>query len=147
VQAAVHTLRHGYGVEDSAFVTLGFARSVAHVRLTWAARQRAIRFRFVGEQGEIEADDDHMVLIADKREEVSFRDGLSLNSSHSSWYAPLFRAFVARVRAAAPHDEGLAEAMDAVRFVVRAYESAVSGRRLAFVSESAASRAPVEELA
>ncbi len=91
-----------YGVEDSAFVVLDFGDRLAEVRLTWAARRRAIRFRFVGERGELVGDDERVVVRAAATEEVSFDDGMSRNSSHSEWYAPLF-ARLRRPRAPARH--------------------------------------------
>src|SRR4029079_8946775 len=77
VQATVRTLRHEYGVEDSAFVVLEYERAVAHMRLTWAARRRCIRFRFVGEAGEILGDDETMTLEAERKETLAFGHGLS----------------------------------------------------------------------
>jgi predicted dehydrogenase len=132
VQAATRTLHHDYGVEDTAFVLLDFGRAVARVHLTWAARHREIRFRYVGEAGEISGNEDQISLNADRKEEIRFEQGLSANSSHSEWYAPLLRDFVARLDGNGPEGDGLEEALDTVRFVTRAYESCASGRRLGF---------------
>jgi len=99
VQATVRTLRHsGYGVEDSAFVVLDYGDRLAEVRLTWAARRRAVRFQFVGESGELLGDDERVSLRAAASEELSFADGMSRDSSHSDWYAPLMADFLERVR-------------------------------------------------
>jgi predicted dehydrogenase len=138
VQASVRTLRHGYGVEDSAFLTLEYERAVAQVRLTWAARHREVRFHFIGEAGEITGDDHSVVLNADVREDVSFGQGISGNSSHSEWYQPLFRDFVRRVNARDTRGDGLEEALYAMRLVTRAYESSRTGRTVEFQAPVAA---------
>ena len=92
VQATVRTLGHAdYGVEDSAFVVLDYGDRLAQVRLTWAARRRSIRFHFVGADGELVGDEERVVVRAATTEEVSFADGMSRNSSHSEWYAPLMK--------------------------------------------------------
>jgi predicted dehydrogenase len=132
VQAAVRTLRHSYGVEDSAFLTLEYERAVAQVRLTWAARHREARFHFIGEAGEIVGDDHRVMVHADTREEVGFGQGISGSSSHSEWYAPLFREFLRRVESREHGVEGLEEALYTMRLVTRAYESSRSGASVRF---------------
>jgi len=103
VQATVRTLRHhGYKVEDTALVTLDYEDGLANVRLTWAAQRRKIRFRFVGEAGEIVGDDDGLRVHAETTEEIHFDQGMSHDSSHAGWYAPLLTGFVDRVRAKDP---------------------------------------------
>ena len=55
VRAWTGRLRHGdYDVEDSAQVMLEYPGRLAKVFLTWAARQRENRIRFVGDEGMIE---------------------------------------------------------------------------------------------
>lgn len=128
VQANVRTLlHHAYGVEDTAFVMLDYGHCLAEVGLTWAARRREIRFRFVGEQGEIEGDDERLRLHAEATEEVRFGAGLSAGSSHSGWYAPMLRDFARRVRSAERGTGGLDEAMHVTRLLARAYESSARG--------------------
>ncbi len=131
VQATVRTLQHlAYRVEDTALVVLDFGECLAHVSLTWAARRREIQFRFVGERGEIVGDDTSVRLRADTNEEIDFANGMSGNSSHSEWYAPMFQDFVARVRAERPTGEPLEEAVYVTRLITRAYESSLEGRKL-----------------
>ncbi len=124
LHATLRTLRHAdYRVEDSAFVMLDYGDRLAEVRLTWAARRRSIRFQFVGRDGELVGDDQHVVVRAETCEDVSFAEGMSRNSSHSEWYAPLFQDFVRRVRC---HDKGtepLEEALYVARVIALAYES------------------------
>jgi len=130
VSATVRTLRHAqYGVEDSAFVVLDYGDRLAEVRLTWAARRRAIRFQFVGSDGELVGDDEKITLRADTTEEVSFAEqGMSRNSSHSEWYAPLMQDFVSRVRCGNSSQEPLDEALYVARVITRAYESSIEKR-------------------
>ncbi|HYV96148.1 MAG TPA: flippase-like domain-containing protein [Gemmatimonadaceae bacterium] len=131
VQATVRTLRHaGYGVEDSALVVLDYGDRIAEVRLTWAARERAIRFHFVGEAGELVGDDKRVTVRAAKTEEINFDEGMSGNSSHSGWYAPLMRDLVARIRANDVRSDGLDEALYVARVIDRAYESSEQRRAL-----------------
>jgi len=131
VQANVRTLQHqSYRVEDTALVLMDFGKCLAQVSLTWAARSRAIRFRFVGERGEMMGDDRSVRIQADTHEEVRFDEGLSRDSSHSEWYAPLFRTFAERVRARDCSPEALDEALYVTRLITRAYESSEEGQTL-----------------
>lgn len=131
VQATVRTLSHSdYGVEDSAFVVLDYGDRLAEVRLTWAARRRSIRFHFVGADGELVGDDERVIVRASTTDEVSFSDGMSRNSSHSEWYAPLMRGFVERVRRGDASTGPLEEALYVTRVISRAYESSEQGRAL-----------------
>jgi uncharacterized protein (TIRG00374 family) len=139
VQATVRTLGHAdYGVEDSAFVVLDHGDRLAEVRLTWAARRRSIRFHFVGADGELVGDDEHLTVRAASTEEVSFTEGMSKGSSHSDWYAPLMRGFVDRVRRRDASTESLDEALYVARIIARAYESSEQGRALPLISKAAA---------
>ncbi len=140
VQATVRTLKHsGYQVEDTALVTLDYGHGLASVRLSWAAQSRRIHFRFVGELGELIGDDDGLQLHAGTTEEVGFDKGMSQNSSHAEWYAPLFAGFVDRVRAKDTGRAALDEAVLVSRLIARAYESSAVGRSLPLITA-----APVE---
>ena len=131
VQATVRTLQHrSYRVEDTALVVLDFDGCLAQVSLTWAARRRGIRFRFVGERGEIVGDEHSLRLHGQTSEEIRFADGMSRDSSHSEWYAPLFRQFTARVRTGDRGQGPLDEAIYVTRLITRAYESSREGRAL-----------------
>ena len=134
VQATVRTLQHNYRVEDTALVVLDFGACLAQVRLTWAARRRQIRFRFVGERGELVGDDESVRIHADTSQEIRFADGMSRNSSHSEWYSPLFLRFTERVRRQDLDPAPLDEAVYVTRLISRAYESSLEGRTLPFIS-------------
>jgi predicted dehydrogenase len=132
VLATTRTLRHSeYGVEDTACVVLDFGDRIATMRLTWAAKHREVRFRFVGERGEVVGDDRRVVLVTDQgEEEARFADGMSKDSAHSDWYSPLFRRFAERIRTKETGTEGLDEALAVTRLIARAYESSTEGRML-----------------
>ncbi len=146
VQATVRTLRHhAYEVEDTALVTLDYGSSLAHVRLSWAAQQRRIHFRFVGEAGEITGDDHGLRLHAATTEEIAFDKGMSEDSSHAEWYAPLFAGFVERVRSRDLRSDALDEAVAVTRLISTAYESSRQGRCLPVSRESREPQADIVE--
>jgi hypothetical protein len=134
VQGTVHTLLHrGYRVEDTAFVTLDYEDRVARITLTWAARRREILFRFVGERGEILGDEERVRVLADTTEEFPLPGGMSVNSSHSEWYAPLLRDFARRIRGGHRGAGPLEEALYVTRLVARVYESGRMGCALPLI--------------
>jgi predicted dehydrogenase/uncharacterized membrane protein YbhN (UPF0104 family) len=142
VQATVRTLQHrSYRVEDTALVLLDFGGCLAQVSLTWAARRRGIRFRFVGERGEIVGDDQSLRLHGEASEDIRFADGMSRDSNHSQWYAPLFRQFAERVRTREHGLGPLEEALYVTRLIARAYESSREGRALPLVAAARATEA------
>ena len=132
VQATVRTLRHrDYDVEDTAFVTLDYGDCLAHVRLYWAARRRQIRFRVLGEEGELMGDETGLrIESGGVDEQIAFPAGLSTGSSHCEWYGPLLRDFAARVRAGDRSTGALDEAVHVTQLIARAYESSEEGRAL-----------------
>ena len=130
---AAKLLHRHYSVEDTALVTLDFGDALAQVTLTWAARRREIAYRFVGEGGELAGDDRHLVLHAERPETFLFEDGLSGNSSHADWYAPLLREFSARVRRGDRTTRPLDEALYVTRLLATVYESAERGVALRLV--------------
>lgn len=128
VSATVRTLLHrGYGVEDTALITLDHGAALAEVSLTWAAKRREIAFRFVGERGELVGDESRLQIFTDTTEEVAVA-GLSGNSSHSEWFGPLFREFLARVQAGEVEFGPLDEAVYVARVIERAYASSRAGQ-------------------
>jgi predicted dehydrogenase/uncharacterized membrane protein YbhN (UPF0104 family) len=131
VQAKTGSLLHrAYDVEDTALVTLDYGDRLAHLSLSWAARHREIRFHFVGEKGELTGDDRRIVVDADRREEIDLADGLSKDSWHTAWYAPLFREFEGDLHAARRDTGPLDEAVHVTRMIELAYASARLGRTL-----------------
>ncbi len=138
VSATVRTLlHHTYGVEDTALLTLDHGAALAKLSLTWAAKRREIAFRFVGELGELVGDEEKIQLITETTEEVPL-GGMSMNSSHSEWFAPLFSDFVDRVRLRDLDPAPLDEALYVARVIERAYASSKTGRALPLYPEQVA---------
>jgi uncharacterized protein (TIRG00374 family) len=130
IQAMLRTLQHrGYEVEDTAVVTVDFGAALAQLTLTWAARERAVHFHFLGERGELVGDEHRLRVVADTTEEVRPAEGVSGDSAHSGWYAPLFRDFVSSVRNGDAGSRGLEEAVQVARLIDTAYDA--SRRRCA----------------
>jgi hypothetical protein len=137
VQATVaRLLHHRYEVEDTALVTLDYGNRLAHISLTWAAKRRAIHYRFVGERGELSGDDERIMLLTDRSEEIRFHEGMSQDSSHSEWYTPLLREFSAQVRGGGRSHEALDEAVHVTRVIERAYESARLGHAVSLAPDA-----------
>lgn len=135
VRATMRTLEHKqYGVEDTAFILLEGANAVAEVTLTWAAHRRENRFRFVGENGEITGDENEVRLWTPSEQTAVHPGGLSADSSHSDWYAPLFADFVRQVRDGAPDPQEVQEAVYVARVIECAYSSSDSDRVVALSS-------------
>lgn len=147
VQAVVaRLLDPAYDVEDTALVVLDYGECLAHVSLTWAARRRAIRFRFVGDRGELAGDDQRIEVHAARTEVVEFKEAMSGNSSHADWYTPLLREFSVQVRDRRHDDDPLEEAMQVTQVIERAYESAHLGRGLRLAAAAEGASAPREPL-
>jgi len=139
VRATMRTLEHKqYGVEDTAFILLECAEAVAEVTLTWAAHRRENRFRFVGENGEITGDEDEVRLWTLSEQTAVQPGGLSADSSHSDWYAPLFADFVRQVREGIPTRSEVEEAVYVARVIECAYSSSDSDRVIALSTPTAA---------
>jgi uncharacterized protein (TIRG00374 family) len=148
IQATVRTLQHhAYRVEDTALVVLDYGTCLAQVSLTWAARRRAIQYRFVGELGELVGDDRSLRIHADTQEEVRFEEGLSRDSSHSDWYAPLFQTFTESVRARDCDTDALDEALYVARVIDHAYASSEQERSLPLVVSDQTTPVPMEAAA
>lgn len=143
VSATVRTLlHHGYGVEDTALLTLDHGTALAEVSLTWAAKRREIAYRFVGEGGELVGDENRISVFAETTEELTI-EGLSGNSSHSDWFGPLFKEFIARIRSGRATGEPLDEAVYVARIIERAYASSRTGRSVLLGDEDGQSRLQV----
>ncbi len=137
VSATIRTLLHrSYGVEDTALLTLDHGTALAELSLTWAAKRREIAFRFVGERGELVGDEEKIQFLADTTEEIPL-GGMSKNSSHSEWFAPMFAQFVDRVRRADLDHAPLDESVYVARVIERAYASSRAGRALPIENEAA----------
>jgi len=138
-------LHHSYKVEDTALLTLDYCGRLAHVSLTWAARQRAIHYRFVGDRGEISGDDVRLVVHAGSREELEFDRGMSADSSHADWYGPLLSTFVDDLRNGRRDPRPLLEAIEVTEMIVLAYRSARLGRAVLMPAQPPLRTRPIED--
>jgi len=88
-------LHQQYDVEDTAALVLEYPDRVAVMFLTWAARHRENRIRFVGESGTIEWVGGELRLERDGRvERCDFTRELD-KTSYWRWFACLFQDFIA----------------------------------------------------
>jgi predicted dehydrogenase len=127
VRAWTGQLRHAdYDVEDSAHLLFEYENRLGVMFLTWAARHRENRVRFIGEHGTIEWVGGELRL--DRGGEVqSFDYSAELQkSSYPRWFSGLFRAFAHALDAGAiePHLQDLS---DVAAVLEGAYRSAETG--------------------
>ena len=98
--SAVHAwtgrlLHRQYDVEDTASLVLAYPDRLAVMFLTWAARHRENRMRFIGDAGTIEWVGGELRLDGSGRtERLDFSRELD-KASYWRWFAGLFREFVA----------------------------------------------------
>ena len=118
-------LHQDYDVEDTAGLLLEFDDRLATCFMTWAARHRENRMRFVGDEGRIEWSGGELVL---ERQGVSGSERLDFTreldkASYWRWFACLFQDFVAALdgRDAAPLLEDVARVAGVLE---RAYAAA-----------------------
>lgn len=85
---------HDYEVEDTAQLILSFPDRLAVLFLTWAARHRETRIRFVGTAGTITWEGGVLELVRGGQvERMDFTAQLD-KASYRHWFADLFQEFV-----------------------------------------------------
>jgi predicted dehydrogenase len=131
VRAWTGQLRHtDYDVEDSAQLLFEYKGRLGVMFLTWAARHRENRVRFVGDHGAIEWVGGVLRLEHDG-ESSSYDYSAELDkSSYPGWFAGLFRAFADAMDAGTtePH---LRDIENVAVVLESAYRSAATGCRIA----------------
>lgn len=139
VRAWTGHLRHAdYDVEDSAQLLFEYPGRLGAMFLTWAARHRENRMRFVGDRGTIEWVGGILRLERDG-DVTSYDYSAELDkSSYPGWFAGLFGAFADAMDHGArePH---LRDIEDVAAVLEAAYQSAATGNRVE-VRTAAASR-------
>jgi predicted dehydrogenase len=115
-------------LEDTANVTLDLVSGTGEIYLTWAAEERANTIDIEGEQGQITAVDDGIVLKTKSRKQRWSRPpALSTGSHHEDWFAGVADDFCA---AAAAGDGGnLEEAVMCAHLIDLAQRSSAEGGR------------------
>lgn len=102
VRAWTGRLRHAdYDVEDSAQIALEYPDRLATMFLTWAARHRENRLRFVGERGAIEWVGGELRLEREGQVTTWDRAAELEKSAYARWFAELFGTFASAVDAGA----------------------------------------------
>jgi predicted dehydrogenase len=123
---------HEQPLEDTATIDLDTASGVSNIFLTWAAEERANTIEIEGEEGEIRASGDAVVLKSNGQERCwTCPPSLSEGSHHPDWFGGVAADFVAAARCGAKSN--LEEAVLCARLIdVAQRSSAAGGVRLAF---------------
>jgi predicted dehydrogenase len=113
-------LRHSsYDVEDSAQLLLGYRDRLVKIFLTWAARKRENRIRFIGERGTITWEGGILSLERDSGTKTFDYSAELLKTSYWRWFARLFVEFADAIE----QGEG-ARTMEDIQQVATVLESA-----------------------
>jgi len=143
VSARLETRRHvGWGVEDTAALSIVFPEGAADVLLTWAADERRNRAIIEGRSGRIELDDDVLTLARNGSQRCWNCAPLSGGSHHPEWFGAVADRFVSAIAGAAPADDNLAEATLCATIESVARQSSVRGGELLALPAGSAARQP-----
>ncbi len=126
VAARLQTRRfHDQPLEDTADLALDTAAGVSHIFLTWAADERSNAIEIEGEEGEIRAVGDAVILKtkAGKRRWTS--PSLAEGSHHPDWFGGVAADFVAATAGGA--ESNLDEAVLCARLIDAAQRSSSAG--------------------
>lgn len=136
VQAWTGRLRHhAYDVEDTVQLTLAYPNRLATLLLTWSARHRENRVRFIGARGTIEWVGGVLRCEAEGRPTETFDMTAQLDKrAYASWFAALFRSFADALDAGGVAESPLADIANVAEVLDAAYRAAASGCRVALPS-------------
>jgi predicted dehydrogenase len=127
VRAWTGQLLHAdYDVEDSAHMLFEYRDRLGIMFLTWAARHRENRVRFIGDQGSIEWIGGLLRLERGKEIETFDFTAQLEKSAYPGWFAGLFQSFADAIDAQRI-DVGLADIAHVAAVVEAGYASARSG--------------------
>ena len=95
IRAALERRRYvDAAVEDTVTCAVDFPSVVGEIRLTWAAEERHTRWQLSGDAGELEIDDDRVVLRGKGPERVRrLASPLSAGSHHPDWFGGVITEF------------------------------------------------------
>jgi len=119
-----------YDVEDSALLTFEYPNRMAKLFLTWAARHRENRLRFVGDRGSIEWVGGTLRLEREGTTECFDRSAELDKSAYAGWFATLFGQFADAMSSGAA-EPFLNDIASVATLLECSYESARTGARLA----------------
>ncbi len=126
VAATLETRRfHDQPLEDTATVALDSAAAVSSIFLTWAADERSNAIEIDGEEGEIRAAGDAVVLKTKAGERRWTSPSLSEGSHHPDWFGGVAADFVAAATSGARSN--LDEALLCARLIDAAQRSSAEG--------------------
>jgi predicted dehydrogenase len=132
VRAWTARLRHlAYDVEDTAQIVLEYPDRVAVVFLTWAARARENRVRFIGDRGTIEWIGGELRLDANGQRETRDMSATLDKGSYAEWFAALFQTFADAMHRGATAEEPLSDIAQVAQLLEAAYTAARTGSRVA----------------
>lgn len=133
VDAVLRSLKHpGYGVEDTALVTLNYPKAAVQISLTWAADARGNSVFISGSEGNLRYDGQRLFLTrGGTKEELPMPD-ISDKSQYTGWYASLFGEFTDRVRSRNYADDLLQESMNVMKLLDLSYRSGREGATVDF---------------
>jgi predicted dehydrogenase len=98
ISSVLRTLKHsGYGVEDTALVTLEYPSTLMQINLTWAASQRANSVYIAGTKGSLSYDGTRLVWNGSEGEKEIPMPNVSDKNQYISWYEALLMEFVGRI--------------------------------------------------
>ena len=133
ISAALRTLKHqGYGVEDTAVVSLEYTAMMMQLCLTWAADIRANSAFIAGTEGSLSYDGAKLVLSAGSGSKVIPMPDVSDKNQYVAWYAALLKEFVRRVETKNYSDDLLCEASTVMRLLDLCYRSSEQGKVLEY---------------
>ncbi len=123
ISALLRTLKHSYGVEDTALVTLEYPKRLVEINLTWAASQRANSAYAAGTAGSLSYDGTRLILTEESgTREIPMPD-VSDKSQYVGWYVSLFDDFFGRIGSKNFSVDPLDEAVTVMKMLDACYRS------------------------
>ena len=124
ISALLRTLKHeGYGVEDTAIVTLEYERTLMQISLTWAANHRGNSAYIVGTEGTLSYDGRKLHQEnASGLTEIPMPD-VSDKKQYVAWYAALINEFAMRLETDNTSDDLLCEAGRVMQLLELSYRA------------------------
>ncbi len=113
-------------VEDTADCTIDFGGCLARIHLSWAAAERRTGGLVRGPLGQIEIEDEMLIVSVANRpaDRMRFSPALSASSYHPEWFPPLLEDFRGEILHADRRGRNLAEAARCSQLMTAAYASA-----------------------
>lgn len=133
VDAVLRSLKHpGYGVEDTALVTLNYPGSAVQISLTWAADARGNSLFISGSEGNLRYDGRQLLLTRGSSTVDLPMPDISDKGQYVGWYASLFGEFAERVRNRNYSDDLFRESVNVMKLLDVSYRSGRERRTVEF---------------